>query len=163
MVESLNSQYLADFSAVQIADDWIGNAQSMQIAHHRVQTLLVDIVGDQAARVPHQSGQIGGFTAWCRAHVKDFFVFLRGQCHHGQHTWRALDHVVTGQVLGCGADRHLRVVDNQSHLGPFAYGVQINAAVDECLRQIATTGLQRVCAYGDRPLHFIGLKELNHL
>lgn len=155
--------YLGDFSCVQIANDGVGDAHAMQIANDRVEALAIDVVGDQAPGVAHERGHVGRFAAGRGTRVQYAFVLVWRERHHGQHARGALDHVVAGQVLGRGAHGHLRVVHDQADLGPLAQRVQVDAAVNERLGEIATPRLQRVGAYRHRPLALVRLQELDEL
>ena len=162
-INSNESKYLADLAAIQVAHNRVGDSQAVQVADDRVETLAVGVVGHQAAGVLHQGGDVAGLAAGRRAHVEHLLVLLGRERHHGQHTGRALQHVVAGQVLGRGADRHLRLVDDKADLGPLANRIQVDAAVDERLGEVASTRLQRIRANGDRTLHFVRLEQLDHL
>ena len=44
---------------------------------------------------------------------------------------------MAGEVLGRRADRYARLEHLQADVGPFADGLQVDAAVDQCLCEIA--------------------------
>ena len=157
------AQHLGELAAVVVGDDGVGHAQTVQVRHRRHQTLLLQVVGDQHARVLHQLRDVRRLAAGRAAHVQDALVGLRVERHHGQHRGRRLQHVVTGEVLGRGADRNRRVVDLQADAAPVAQRVQVHAAVDERLREVATTGLQRVGSDDQRSVVLVGLEPLDAL
>lgn len=69
--------YLGDLSRVQIANDRVGDSHTMEITNDRVESLSIDVVGDQTAGVAHQRRNVRGLAAWRRAHIHDLFVLLR--------------------------------------------------------------------------------------
>ena len=70
---------------------------------------------------------------------------------------------MAGEILGRRADRYARLEHLQADVGPFADGLQVDAAVDQCLCEIAPP-----CAEGVRPdrygsWYFVRLEELDCL
>jgi hypothetical protein len=66
---------------------------------------------------------------------------------------------VSGKVFGCGADGHGRFKDLQPDLGPLADGLELHAAVDERLCEVAAPRAERVRADGDGSRGLVGLEE----
>ena len=70
---------------------------------------------------------------------------------------------MTGEVLGGGTDGDAALEHLQSDVGPLADGLEVHAAVDEGLRQVATTCAECIRADGDGTWDFVGLEELDGL
>lgn len=70
---------------------------------------------------------------------------------------------MTSEVFWCGADGDATLENLQSNIGPFANGLQIDATVDEGLRQVATTRPKGVGPYCNGTRYLVSLEELDGL
>lgn len=77
---------------------------------------------------------------------------LRVEGHDWEEGRSSLEDVVSGEVLRGRSDRDRRArEDLQSDLGPATLErLEVDAAVDQCLSEIAATSLERVDTDGER-------------
>lgn len=135
----------------------------MGVGDDRARSIFVRVIGDENATVAHQGTDVRRFATRSSTHVQNAFVRLRRQRHDRKKTRRALQHVMSAQILGRGADRHLTVVNDQTDFRPLVQRIDVHAAIDQRLRQISTPGLQRVRANRHWTLHFVRLEKIDDL
>ena len=70
---------------------------------------------------------------------------------------------MAGEILGRRADRYARLEHLQADVGPFADGLEVYAAVDEGLGEIAAAGAKSVGANGHWTWDFVCFEELDCL
>lgn len=68
--------HLGQLFAIVVADDRVCHAHAVQVTVHRLETVFVDFVGKDAARVAHHGSQVCGFAARCRGHVNQCLPLL---------------------------------------------------------------------------------------
>ena len=85
------------------------------------------------------------------------------QIGHCGHQTLLLQDVVTGEILGSGANGDGRVVDLETQLAPVGERVQVDAAIDQRLRQITTTRLQGVGADDEGAVALVRLEPFQTL
>ena len=90
---------------------------------------------------------------------------LRVEGHNREEGRSGLENVVSREVLRGRSDRDRRArEDLQSDLGPATLErLEVDTAVDQCLREVATASLERVDTDGERSRRVRGGEELEGL
>lgn len=70
---------------------------------------------------------------------------------------------MTGQILRSGSDRHLRLINLDTHLAPLSQRVQIGTTLDQTLSQLFSSSLQSVSTDGKWSLCLICFEKLDQL
>lgn len=101
--------------------------------------------------------------AGCTRHVQHTLTGLWTQSDDGEEGGGGLEHVVAREVFGRRADGDVAFKDLQPDVCPFADGLEVDAAVDEGLGEVAAAGAEGVRADGDGSGNFVGFEELDSL
>lgn len=86
--------------------------------------------------------------------------YLWGECHARQERRCTLDHVVSREVFWGRTNGNVRVKSDQAHFGPLADELKVYPTVDERLRQIPTSSLERVGAKSDGTRCFVRVEDI---
>ena len=62
-------EHLGALPSILADHDCVGDAQTVTVGVERLESLLLDVVGDKDSRVLHQLGDVRSLTAWGCRHV----------------------------------------------------------------------------------------------
>lgn len=74
-----------------------------------------------------------------------------------------MEHIVSSKVFRSSADGDATLEHLQADVRPLAYGLEVHAAVDEDLRQVAPSRAEGVGTDGDGTRDLVGFEELDCL
>lgn len=112
-------------------DDGVAGAEAVDVADEGLGAAGVAVVGEDAAGVFHEGGDVGGFAAGGGGHVEDALVGLWGEGDDGEEGGGGLEDVFPREVFGRGAEGDGGFEDLEADFGPGPYGLEDDAAVDE--------------------------------
>ena len=67
-----------ELSSVEVGNNGVRNAETMQVSIQTLKTILLEIVCDNDSSVLHELGQISGFASWGSGHLENALIWLRG-------------------------------------------------------------------------------------
>lgn len=74
-----------------------------------------------------------------------------------------MEHIVSSKVFGSSADGYATLEHLQADIRPFANGLEVDAAVDEDLGEVASSRAEGIGTDGDGTRDFVGFEELDCL
>ncbi len=140
-------------------DNGVAGAEAVDVADEGLGAAGVAVVGEDAAGVLHEGGEVGCFAAGGGGHVEDALVRLRGERHDGEEGGGGLEDVFAGEVFGRGAEGDGGFEDLQADFGPGAHGLEDDAAVDEGGGEEAAGGAEGVGADDEGAGGLVGFEE----
>ena len=157
---------LGELATVDVRDDDVAASETSDVTAETLDTTSRGIVGPDLSRVAHQRRHVRRLSSRCGRHIETTLVGLRVECHDGQERRRRLEDVVTGEVFGRGTDGHVRASreDLETDLRPSSLErFEVDSSVDQRLREVASTGLERVDSEGERSGSIGGGEEFEGL
>ena len=81
----------------------------MDVGGQALRPSFVRVVREDHASVLHEGGHVGRFPPRSRSHIQNTLVQLRRERNDGEERGGGLEHVVAGEVFGCGTYNTVRV------------------------------------------------------
>ena len=145
------------------AHDDVLAPQAVDVRSQTLRARLVQLVREDDARVLHERGHVRRLASGRTRHVEHALARLGAEGDDGEERRRGLQHVVACEVLRRGADGDRALEDLQTDVRPLADGLEVDAAVDEGLREVSPPCAEGVRADGDRSRDLVSLEKFDGL
>ena len=103
------AQDLGELSSIIGTNHNVLTSQPVDVGGQTLRPGLIRIIGEDHSRVLHEGGHMRGFSSGSGSHIEHTLVGLWGEGNDGEEGGGSLEHVVAGEVLGCGTCNCVRV------------------------------------------------------